>query len=67
MLEDCDDRIIELKQTEVELVVDLCLNFVVGLTNPGMMKVRGLINQTLVIVLIDCGVTHNFLSLKIVE
>lgn len=43
------------------------MNLMVGLTNPRMMKLRGMANQELVIVLVDCGVTHNFVSLRVVE
>lgn len=55
----------ELK-SEIEGVVELCINSVVGLTNPGAMKVRGKIQGREVIVLIDCGATHNFISDKLV-
>ena len=51
---------------EIEGVVELCINSVVGLTNPGTMKVRGKIQGREVIVLIDCGATHNFISDKLV-
>lgn len=43
------------------------MNLMVELTNPRMMKLRGMANQELVIVLVDCGVTHNFVSLRVVE
>lgn len=43
------------------------MNLMVGLTNPRAMKLQGMANQELVIVLVDCGVTHNFVSLRVVE
>ena len=61
----------EFKNTEVENVknlnIELSLNSVVGLTSLGIMKVRGKINGVDVIFLIDCGVTHNFISDKLVN
>ena len=55
----------ELK-SKIEGVVELCINSMVGLMNPGTMKVRGKIQGREVIVLIDCGATHNFISDKLV-
>lgn len=37
-----------------------------GLSNPGMIKVKGEINEEAVIVLIDYGTTHNYISEKLV-
>ena len=37
-----------------------------GLNNPGTMNVKGKVKNEEVIVLIDCGVTHNFISKKLV-
>lgn len=50
----------------VKAVVELSINSVVGLSNPGTMKVRGKIHGEEVIVLIDCKATHNFISEKVV-
>lgn len=50
-----------------ELITEVSLNSVVGLSNPKTMKLRGKINDKDVIVLVDSGETHNFVSLKIVE
>ncbi|KAL4010180.1 hypothetical protein IC575_030485 [Cucumis melo] len=46
---------------------ELSLNSVVGLNDPGTMKVKGKIQEREVIILIDCGATHNFISEKLVE
>ena len=45
----------------MNIVVELSINSVVGLTNPVTMKVRGNIFGEEVVVLIDCGVTHKTL------
>ncbi|XP_031745972.1 uncharacterized protein LOC116406393 [Cucumis sativus] len=52
---------------EDQAIVELSINSVVGLTNPGTMKVRGKIKDREVIILIDCGATHNFISDKVVQ
>ena len=52
-------------QGEIGGVVELCINSV-GLTNPGTMKIRGIIEGKEVTVLVDCGATHNFISDKLV-
>ena len=46
---------------ESQVVVELSINSVVGLSNPGTMKVKGVIQGKVAIVLIDCGVTRNFI------
>ncbi|KAA0033983.1 ty3-gypsy retrotransposon protein [Cucumis melo var. makuwa] len=51
----------------VNAVVELSINSVVGLTNPGAIKVRGIIHGEEVVFLIDCGATHNFISDKLVN
>ena len=53
-------------QNDIEGVVELCIKSVVGLTNVGTMKIRGEIQGKEVIVLVDCGATHNFISDKLV-
>ncbi|KAA0041482.1 Beta-galactosidase [Cucumis melo var. makuwa] len=60
----------EMKQVEVQNVenlnIELSLNSVVGLTNPGIMKVKGRVGEEEVVILIDCGATHNFIAEKLV-
>lgn len=40
------------------------LNSVIGLSNPWTMKLRGLLGDSEVVVMIDPGATHNFVSLE---
>lgn len=47
--------------------VELSLNSVVGLTEPRTLKLRGEVHGLDVVVLIDCGATHNFISTHLVE
>lgn len=46
-------------------MVELSLNSVVGLTTPKTMKLKGSVLGQSVIVLIDCGATHNFISAEL--
>ncbi|XP_022848903.1 uncharacterized protein LOC111371244 [Olea europaea var. sylvestris] len=52
-------------ETEVGEVVELSINSVVGLNAPKSMKLKGTICGHSVIVLIDCGATHNFISVDL--
>lgn len=52
---------------EVGQNVEVHLNSVVGLTNPKTMKMEGNIQELKVVVLIDSGATHNFISKDIVD
>ncbi|TYK18018.1 Retrotransposable element Tf2 [Cucumis melo var. makuwa] len=52
---------------EVNVVVELSINSAVSLTYPGTMKVRGKLKGEEIVVLIDCGATHNFISEKLVK
>ena len=52
---------------EVSSVVELSLNSVVGLTAPGTFKVKGTMEDREIIIMVDCGATHNFISLKLVD
>lgn len=55
---------------QVEVVaekVELSLNSVVGLVTPGTMKLKGRVEELQVTVLIDCGATHNFIALGLVQ
>ncbi|TYK22245.1 ty3-gypsy retrotransposon protein [Cucumis melo var. makuwa] len=47
--------------------VELSINSVVGLNDPGTMKVRGKLRDMEIIIMIDCGATHNFISEKLVK
>lgn len=46
--------------------VEFSLNSMVGLTNLGTMKLRGAVGSKEAVVLVDCGATHNFLSLELI-
>ena len=52
---------------ESKTCVELSINSMVGLSNPGTMKVRGKIQDREVVVLIDYRTTHNFISEKLVN
>lgn len=45
-----------------ELTTEVSLNSVIGLCNPKPMKLKGLLGDLEVVVMIDPGATHNFLS-----
>lgn len=51
----------KVRRTEFE-GVELSMNSVVGLTSPKTMKMKDTINGQEVVVLIDFGATHNFIS-----
>ena len=46
---------------------ELSLNFVVGISTPKTMKLRGRVDYQEVVVLIDSGASHNFISTDLVE
>ncbi|XP_063935341.1 transposon Tf2-1 polyprotein isoform X1 [Daucus carota subsp. sativus] len=50
-----------------EVITEVSLNSVIGLSNPQTMKLKGVIGDYEVIVLIDPGATHNFVSLEVVR
>ncbi|KAF8405497.1 hypothetical protein HHK36_010404 [Tetracentron sinense] len=52
---------------EITQVVEVSLNSVVGLTTPKTMKLKGMIGEQEVVVPIDPGATHNFISLELVK
>ena len=68
-LEDMVMEDIENEGTMVEVspVVELSLNSVEGLTTPSTFKIKGSVEGKEVMVMIDCGVTHNFISTHLVE
>ncbi|GKD36084.1 putative mitochondrial protein, partial [Tanacetum coccineum] len=47
--------------------IEVSLNSVIGFTSPRTMKIRGSIGGLDVVVLIDYGATHNFISHRVVE
>nr|GEV05704.1 retrotransposable element Tf2 [Tanacetum cinerariifolium] len=47
--------------------VEVSLNSVMGFTTPRIMKIRGILGERDVVVLIDCGATHNLLSMELVN
>lgn len=47
--------------------IEVSLNSVSGLTPPRTMKVRANIQGVPVVVLIDCGATHSFVSNRVIE
>lgn len=52
---------------EITTLSGICLNSVMGLTNPKSLKLKGTIAESEVVVLIDPGATHNFLSLQTIN
>lgn len=70
--EECEDVIETIGVENAEQQVDdkvakVSLNSVVGLTSPKTMKLIGKIGDQEVIVMVDPGATHNFISLDAVE
>lgn len=55
-------------ETPEETVLSgICLNSVVGTNNPKTLKLTGKVAGSEVVVLIDLGATHNFLSLEAIQ
>lgn len=54
-------------QEEVTEVIELFLNIVVGISNPGTLRVRGKTETKNVVVLFDCGATQNFITPRVIE
>lgn len=58
----------ETEQADIPVVpVSVSFNSVIGIDNPKTMRLTGTINGDSVIVMIDPGATHNFISLAVVE
>ncbi|RWV83319.1 hypothetical protein GW17_00055094 [Ensete ventricosum] len=63
-----EDLELEDETTEEEpQPADYAVHLLVGYSNPQTMKVRGLLKQQPITVLIDSGSTYNFLNSKVVE
>ena len=67
-----DDRTLEEGELELDQPspneeAKLSLNFVVGISTPRTMKLRGTIANQEVVVLIACGASHNFISAELVD
>lgn len=59
----------ELKSPEdvQEEIVEVALHSMVGVGSPKTIKLKGFLGSTEVIVLVDSGVTHNFIALQLVR
>ena len=65
IVEDVENEEKELKMVRIneedQAIIELSINSVVGLSNPGTMKVRGEIEGKEVVILVDCGATQLYL------
>lgn len=59
-IDDSDNSTIPIE----EITTEVSLNSVIGLSNPKTMKLRGLIGDCEVIIMIDPGATQNFIALS---
>ncbi|KAL0541544.1 hypothetical protein IC582_021596 [Cucumis melo] len=71
IVEEAEAESTELRTVEVQknttACVELSINSVVRLNDPGTMKVRGSLQEKEVVILIDWGATHNFESEKLLN
>lgn len=68
-LEDAGTKELSGEETMVKVssVMELSLNSVVGLTSPKTFKVKGMVEDREIIIIFDCGATHNFIALKLMD
>lgn len=62
-----EDTPVELQTAEVDDVAELSLNSAVGISSPGTIKLKGKWSQREVIILVNCGTTHNFIAQQLVD
>ena len=60
-------RIVELPEAEVDEIAELSVNSMVGLSSSKTMKLKGTIAHQEVIIMIDYGATHKFISTNLVQ
>lgn len=65
----CEEEVpeVETKALEVADNVELALRSIYGFLAPRMMKLKGIVVGNEMIVLIDCGATHNFIHQRLAE
>lgn len=66
-LESGDEGVVVVTGVEQTITPEVFLNFVVGLSSPKTLRLKGLVSGEEVIVMIDPGATHNFISLSLIE
>ncbi|KAL4591834.1 hypothetical protein LXL04_004807 [Taraxacum kok-saghyz] len=66
-LDEEDEQEIPEEKLEPDPETEVCLNSVLGITKPKTMKLAGKLNEENVVVMIDPGATHNFISPETVE
>ena len=52
---------------EIDEIPESSINFIVRLSTPRTIKIKGKIGHQEVITMIDCGATHNFISATLVQ
>lgn len=67
MIKELDEFEGEEKIEETTEKVELALHLVLGFSSPGTIKLKGEIGDREMVVLIDCGATHNFIHRQLVE